>query len=155
MNKRYDIVQVEELKKQLEEWKGKYLRALADYQNLEKRIAGEREEDSKFAGKNILFKLISILDVLEKVEETLMDQGLDLALKQFRVVLQQEGIEVIHVVGKKFDPITMECIEIVEGEKDGEVLEEYQKGYTMHKKILRVAKVKVGKKKSDNIEHKT
>lgn len=154
MNKKSDNQQIEELKKQSEEWRIKYLRALADYQNLEKRIATERKEDIKFAGRSILLKLITVLDTLEKVEETLNDQGLKLTLKQLQEVLKQEGVEPLFAIGKKFDPHTMECIEVIECEKDDEVLEEYQRGYMMHNKLLRVAKVKAGKNKSDNIEHK-
>lgn len=155
MNKKADDSQVEQLQKQIEEWKGKYLRALADYQNLEKRISIERQEDIKFATRNIILKLLAVLDSLEKLEETVKDQGLELALKQFKEVLHQEGIVKIGVVGKKFDPHLMECIEVVESDKDSEILEEYQKGYMMHDKILRVARVKVGKKKVEKIEQKT
>lgn len=155
MNKKADGSQVEQLQKQIEEWKGKYLRALADYQNLEKRISTQRQEDVKFATRNIIFKLLPVLDSLEKVKESLKDQGLELALKQLKDVLHQEEVVQIDVVGKKFDPHLMECIEVVESDKDSEILEEYQKGYMMHEKVLRVARVKVGKSKVEKIEQKT
>lgn len=155
MNKKADVSQVEQLQKQIEEWKGKYLRALADYQNLEKRISIERQEDIKFATRNIILKLLPVFDSLEKVRDSLKDQGLELALKQFKDVLDQEEVVQIDVIGKKFDPHLMECIEVAESDKDSEILEEYQKGYMMYDKVLRVARVKVGKSKVEKTEQKT
>lgn len=151
MNKTTNIFANEtELKKEIETWKGKYLRALADYQNLEKRIKGLREEEAKFAAKNIILKLLSILDVLEKVDKIFTDQGIKLALKMFYRLLEEEKISKIEVIGKKFDPVAMECIEVMGSGKDDSVSDEVRTGYMMFDQILRVAQVKVGKTEDNN-----
>lgn len=146
MNKTTNIPDNEnDLKKEIETWKGKYLRALADYQNLEKRGIAIREEEAKFAARNIILKLLSILDILEKVDKNHDDQGIKLALKMFYKFLDEEKISKIEPIGKKFDPTVMECIEVMGSPKDDLVSEEVRTGYRMHDQVLRVAQVKVGK----------
>jgi len=149
MKKKEDIAKIEKLTKDLEDWKSKYLRALADYQNLEKRIAKERIDDARHAAKVVITKILQVLDVLEAAQKVLNDQGLELALKQFKEVLSSEKVEKIDVVGKKFEPHTMECVEVVETDKEDEVIEEVRAGYTLAGEVIRVAKVKVGKRKVD------
>lgn len=139
----------------VQEWKNKYLRALADYQNLEKRVTEKRSEDVKYAAIHFLTKLLPILDTLEKAEKFLKDQGLSLALKQIYELLKSEQTEKIDVQGKKFDPKTMDCLEVIESDNDGIVLEEILPGYKMLDKVIRPAKVKVGAKKIEQIEEKT
>ena len=144
--------QHEETQKQIEEWKSKYLRALADYQNLEKRTSEEKQEIRRYASERILLKLLPVLDTLEKAQKHLADTGLDLVIKEFHTVLLEQGITHIDVIDKEFNPHEMECVEVVEG-KDNVVVEEALPGYTIHGKILRVARVKVGKEsKSTNAE---
>ena len=138
--------QIELLKKEIEEWKGKYLRALADYQNLEKRVGEERQHQIKYAAEKIIYELLDVYDTLEKVEKHINDQGLRLGIKSFWMVLAENGITRIEVIGKKFDPHLMECVEVVESEKEGEVVEEVRAGYKLEDKVIRVAQVKVGKK---------
>lgn len=147
MSKKIDGQKFDQLKKEAEGWKGKYLRALADYQNLEKRIAAQRSQDVRFAAKDFVFRLLPVIDVLEKAEKILNDQGLKLALQQLREVLKSEQVEKMLVLGKMFDPNTMECIEVVESDNEGQVIEEIRPGYTMWGKVIRVAQVKVGKGK--------
>lgn len=142
-NKQND--QTDELQKQIEEWKAKYLRALADYQNLEKRKSEEIGVVRRFAGEIILVKLLAIVDTFERAGKHLNDQGLALALKEFSAFLKEQGVEKMEVVGKPFNPHEMECIEVVDGE-DTIVIEELLPGYTLYGKVIRVAQVKVGKK---------
>jgi molecular chaperone GrpE len=137
---------IEELQKQSEEWKNKYLRALADYQNLERRNREEKETIRKYAAEIILGRILPVVDTFAKVKEHVKDIGFDLAYKELHAVLQEHGVEHIHVVGQEFNPHEMECIEVVEG-KDNIVVEETLPGYKIHGKILRVAQVKVGKEK--------
>lgn len=129
---------------QTEDWKGKYLRALADYQNLEKRTQAEKQEIRKYAAEVTLTRLLPVLDTLTKTVEHLKDAGLELALKELYTALSEQGVEKIAVVGKPFDPHKMECIEVVPG-NDNIVVEQILPGYRLHGKILRVAQVKVGK----------
>jgi molecular chaperone GrpE len=147
MKRKIDAQHNQQLVKEIEEWKSKYLRALADYQNLEKRVQTQRQEDIQFAARDLIVKILPILDALEKAEQLLNDQGLQLTVKQFRDVLSSEGVEKFTVLGKKFDPHLMECVEAVESDKEGEVIEEVRAGYTMHEKVIRVVQVKVGKKR--------
>lgn len=136
----------EELEIQSEVWKNKYLRALADYQNLEKRVKEARENELKYASGNILLKILPVLDILEQVSKTNSDQGLTLALKQFYEVLTRENVQKIEVLGHEFDPLTMECVEVVPSDKDNLVVDELRAGYKMYDKVIRTARVKVGKK---------
>jgi len=145
-SKKIDSQKADQLKKEAEEWKGKYLRALADYQNLEKRIALQKDEDTKLAARNLILKLLPVIDVLEKAEQVLNDQGLHLALKQLEGVLRSEQVEKMKVLGEKFDPTIMECIQVVESDCEDEVVAEERVGYTMWGKIIRTAQVKVGKR---------
>lgn len=132
-----------------EEFKGKYLRALADYQNLERRISEEREQIRRFASEVLLVRLFTAIDTLKRVKEHIKDAGIDLAYKEFMAILHEQGIEQIQTVGLPFNPHEMECIEVVEG-VDNQVIEELLPGYKLHGKVLRVARVKVGKKKVIN-----
>ena len=135
-----------EHEEQTEEWKNKYVRALADYQNLEKRTYAEKEEIRKFAAESMLERLLPVLDSFEFAQKHLNDQGLTLALKEWYAFLAERGVQRIKTVGLEFDPHEMECIEVVEGDKDNEVAEEVRPGYMIGDKVLRVAQVKVGKK---------
>jgi molecular chaperone GrpE len=134
------------MKKPTDEWKNKYLRALADYQNLERRTREEKEEVRTYAAEIILGRLLPVVDTFAKVKEHVNDVGFDLAYKELHAVLQEQGVEHIVVVGHQFNPHEMECIEVVVG-KENIVAEETLPGYKIHGKILRVAQVKVGKEK--------
>ncbi len=135
----------ENLNDKVEEWKGKYLRALADYQNLEKRTYAEKEEIRKFASQALLERLFPVLDSFELAQKQLNDQGLMLALKEWYAFLSELGVVRIATVGKDFNPHEMECVEVVAGDPN-KVIEEVLPGYKLFDRILRVAQVKVGKK---------
>lgn len=145
MKKKHDE-QVGELNKQAEEWKNKYLRALADYQNLEKRTHADKEETRKFAVAVFLERLLPVVDTLERAQGHLSDTGLALALKELAAILSEFGVERMKTEGQAFNPHEMECVEAVDG-KENEVVEEVLPGYRLHGKLLRVAQVKVGKSK--------
>lgn len=140
--------------KEIEMWKNKYIRALADYQNMEKRVQEEQNQVRMFACLSVIEKLLPVVDLLEKAQTHLKDQGLELALKELAVFFRNVGIEKIHVLGKPFDPYSMDCIEIIEGGQENTVVSVLSDGYRMHTKVIRPAKVKVGKKlenrKSEN-----
>ena len=127
----------------VDEWKNKYLRALADYQNLVKRTDAEKQEVRKYATERFLKKLLPVVDTLELAQRHVQNDGLALALKELHVVLTQYGVEKIEVAGIPFDPHYMECIEVVEGEKNI-VVSIARPGYRMHDKLLRPSKVQVG-----------
>lgn len=140
--------QIAELKQQLEEVTGSWKRALADYQNLEKRTQEEKNDFIKYAAKTFILALLGVVDDFEKAQAHLKDQGLELALKKLFDLLKGESVERLATVGKDFDIHSMEAISTVEGEADNKVVEELRTGYTMHGSVLRPAQVKVSKKKS-------
>lgn len=147
MTKQKKCDQCEKLNQEKEEWKNKYLRALADYQNFEKRVFQEKEKIEKRAGIGLAMKLLPFLDSLEKAEIFIKDQGLKIIAQKFVQILKDNEIEEIQVVGKEFDPHTAEAVDIVAGDKDNIVVEVTRKGYKFQDMILRVAQVKVSKKK--------
>ena len=138
----------EELKQKIEELSNNWKRALADYQNLEKRHEREKAEFVQFANSSLILKLLSVLDNLERAQEHLKDNGLELAIGEFKRVLAEDGLEEIEVSGKEFNPAEMEAVETVEGEEDNKVVEAVYKGYRLKDRLVRPAKVKVSQGKN-------
>lgn len=133
------------LKELANQHENNYKRALADYQNLQKRVANERQDWLKLANKELLLRLLPVLDTIMLASKHTQDQGIKVTSSMFLDTLKAEGITKIKTEDEKFDPATMECIETQEGE-EGKVLEEVRTGYLIHDKLLRPAQVKVGKK---------
>lgn len=138
--------EVVELKNQLADITDRWKRALADYQNLEKRTEERRNDFVQYAIKGFLEKLLDVVDDLEMAGKHLKDTGLDLALKKLYGVLQSEGLERIDTKGKEYDIQTMEAIQIVDEKEDGKVIIEHRAGYLLHGSVLRPAQVTVSKK---------
>lgn len=136
--------EVVKLREQLELAENNYRRALADYQNLQKRTQEDRLQWIQGANKDLLLRIMTVLDTLMLAQAHMQDKNLSVSINQFLDVLKSEGVIRIETVGKKFDPHLMEAIATGEG-KDGEVLEELRAGFTLHDKLLRAAQVKVGK----------
>lgn len=143
--KETEDAKVKELLEKIEDFENRYKRVLADYQNLEKRSREERGEWIKSANKDLLLRLLPVLDTLILASSHSQDQGLKVSIQHFLDILKGEGVVKIETIGKDFDPQVMECVETVE-DKEGKVLEELRSGYMLHDKVLRVAQVKVGKK---------
>jgi molecular chaperone GrpE len=135
-----------DLQKQLVNLKDQLKRALADYDNLEKRVVSRRQELVELARVEILDKLLSVLDDLERAETHLKDRGLTMTVDQFRGVLKSEGVEEIEAEGRNFDPEKMDCVSLVSGKKN-RVVKVTQKGYILKKRVIRPAKVEVGRGK--------
>lgn len=139
-------MEIVDLKKQVDEFKNKYLRAIADYQNLEKRVGDERFELMKIANKSMLIKILPFLDNLEKAELFIKDPGLKISKDHFMQILKEAGLEELDLLNKDYDPVTAEAVQLVEGKEDNKVVEILRKGYMFGDKIIRVAQVKVSKK---------
>ena len=122
----------------------KYIRALADYQNLAKRVEREKELFVKFANSVLILRMLPVLDNLERAQEHLKDEGIDLVIKQFKEALSSEGVNEVEGIGSEFNPEIHEAIAHGEGE-EGKVIEVFEKGYKLGDKIIRPAKVRVGK----------
>jgi len=135
--KKEENVELENLENQLK-------RALADYQNLEKRIAQEKSEWIKMANKDLILRLLPGLDSLILAKKHTKDEGVIVSIKHFLDVLEAEGIKKIEAEGQEFDPKLMEVVTTKEGE-DGKVVEELRAGYTLYGTVIRPAQVIVGK----------
>lgn len=131
------------LLQKIEDIEDKYKRALADYQNLQRRTQEEKREWAKLSNKDIVLKLLPILDTLMLAEKHTKDQNFSLTVQQFLQVLEQEGVKRIKTVGEEFDPRLMECVTTQKGELH-KVLEEVRAGYMMYDQVLRSAQVIVG-----------
>jgi molecular chaperone GrpE len=124
-------------------------RALADYQNLEKRIAEEKSSWIKTANKDLLLRLLPGLDNLILAEKHTQDEGVKLSIKHFIDALGNEGVKRMETVGKDFDPKLMEAVTTRKGE-EGKVVEETKTGYMLYDFVLRPAQVIVGSAKQNN-----
>ncbi|HKC05105.1 MAG TPA: nucleotide exchange factor GrpE [Patescibacteria group bacterium] len=125
--------------------KSQLARALADYDNLRRRTDEEKTLWIKFSSQTIITKLLTILDMLEKAQEHLKDQGLAIATLEFKKVLNEEGVEEITPkVGDEFNHELEEVIETVEGGESGKIAEVLVAGWKYKDgQVLRFAKVKV------------
>ena len=122
----------------------KYLKPISETMN----SLGLHFEVSKKAAVEFITKLLSVFDDLETAERELKNEGLSLTMRKLRDVLRVENVEKIQVLGKKFDPSFMECVEAVEDKRSDYVVREVKPGYTIFDKIIRVAQVIVGKKRN-------
>jgi len=122
-------------------------RALADYDNLSKRVERERQDFGKIASIGILVKLFPVLDNIETAQEHLQDPGLAISIGEFKKVLSEEGLTQIKPnVGDDFNEESMEAIEITKGESDNKVSEVTLIGWKFEDgRVVRHAKVKVSK----------
>ena len=121
----------------------KYKRVLADYQNQERRHKEGQSQLIKMANAILIEKLLADLDSLELAQKHLQDKGLSMVIDQFFTTLSQEGLKEIETDHGQFDPLLMDCTEVVPGKKD-QVVETITKGYYLYDNVLRPAKVKVG-----------
>lgn len=128
------------------ELEAKYLRSLADYQNLEKQTEAWRQEYVQYANDRLVNQLLEVLDDLEKAADHLNDEGLKIAIDKLQKILKNNGLEEIAARGKDFDPNLMEAIETVPGGEEHKVVEVTQKGYKLNDKVIRSAKVTVSVK---------
>lgn len=142
---------------ELQEWKEKYMRLAADYQNYTKRIAKEQEVYKRSAQSAILYDVLSILDNFERATEGIDTsavaqevkswvEGIELIKKELHKMLQKYGVKVMAEV-KVFDPHLHEAVMHVESDKhtSGEIVQVLQQGYLINGDVLRTAKVSIAK----------
>jgi len=141
------------------DYKDKWLRALADYDNLSKRIAKEKIETIKFSNQLIIIELFPIMDSFDsainsidksKDKESFL-KGLEMLQKEFHRVLEANGLKKMKTVGEKFDPNTQEAESELFNDKvpAGIVTEEIRSGYTLNDRLLRPAIVRISKGKEN------
>lgn len=140
------------------EYKDKYVRLCAEFDNVRKRTEREKQEFIKFANEGLLSDFLGILDDLERSVEAAKAQhqdysaflkGIELVMAHVYELLKKNNVKPVESVGKRFDPYAHEVLLQEESDQEeGIVLEELQKGYSLGERVLRTAKVKVSKKKS-------
>jgi molecular chaperone GrpE len=147
--------ELEKLNAELEEQKDKYLRLFAEFDNYKRRTAKEKHEMSQTAGKDIIISLLEVVDDFDRAEKQMdnsddIDQvkkGNKLVFNKLRNVLQQRGLQAMKSIDTVFDVEKHEAItEVPAGDKmKGKVVDEIEKGYYLNDKLIRFAKVVVGK----------
>lgn len=148
-------VLVEKLNGELQEQKDKYLRLLAEFENYKRRSSRERLDLSQTAGKEIIVSLLDVLDDCDRAENQLQQEkgsqdmsGVLLVFNKLRNILQNRGLKPMESLHSEFDVEKHEAIsEIPAPSPDlkGKVVAEVMKGYYLNDKIIRFAKVIVGK----------
>ncbi|MFB6226871.1 MAG: nucleotide exchange factor GrpE [bacterium] len=143
---------VEHLRDERDEFKEKYLRKVADLDNLRKRHKEEKEKQRKYANKNLLKDLLEIVDNFDRalesmeIESSEVEDGIKMIRNQLGDLLSKHEVEKIDASGERFDPNYHEGM--MQEERDDlderTVLEVFQEGYVLHDQVLRPAQVKVG-----------
>lgn len=140
----------------LEEQKDKYLRLVAEFDNYKKRTSRENLEIRQTASKDLMISLLDVLDDIDRAEEAnakseedhRYPEGIQLIFNKLRKSLQQKGLKAIETLGTEFDVEKDEAISeipVTNEEDKGKVVAEVQKGYMLNDRIIRFAKVVVGK----------
>jgi len=140
-----------EEKKKAEEYLANWQRAQADFINYKRRSEQERQEFNTYANANLILSLLPVVDDMERALDAVPPkyqkhdwvEGVRLVAHKFKTILEGQGVKEIKAVGEAFDPKFHEALRQDKGE-EGIVIEEFQKGYMMHDKLLRPARVVVG-----------
>jgi len=146
--KKKAATETEKLKKHVKELEDTLKRVQADYENFKKQEEKRREAFSKYSCSMVLEKLLPFLDSFDSaVKNHKDDHGLNSLHEQLTKILVDEGLIPMESIGKPFDPYRQEVMLSESDPKlaDDIVIEEIQKGYILHDKVLRPAKVKVNK----------
>jgi molecular chaperone GrpE len=151
-----DEDEMEKLKSELEEAKDKYLRKVAEFDNFRRRNAKERLELIQTAGRDIITEMLGVLDDCERAEKQMektddvnaVKEGVSLIFNKLRNTLYAKGVKPMETLHQEFNPDLHEAVtEIPAPTPDlkGKVIDEVMKGYYMNDKLIRHAKVVVGK----------
>jgi molecular chaperone GrpE len=134
---------------QVAEARDKYIRLLAEFDNYKKRVSKERIELIQTAGKETIVAMLPILDDIDRAEKNeTLSEGIALLLTKFRNTLTQKGVKELESTGKPFDPELHEAITEIPAPNPsmvGIIVDTIDKGYFLNDKLIRFAKVVVGK----------
>jgi molecular chaperone GrpE len=131
----------------LDNWR----RAEADFENYKKRVEQERAESARFAGMALIINILPVLDDLDRAIKSIPEKlahltwtdGIRLIQRKLQATLEAQGATEIKALGENFDPSIHEAVGQTTGE-DGKVIEEAQRGYKLHGRVIRPAFVIVG-----------
>lgn len=147
---------IEKLQAELDEQKDKYVRLFAEFDNFKRRNAKERIDLIQTAGKEVITSLLDVLDDSERAEKQIqtssdlvqIKEGIQLVFNKLRNTLQAKGLQAMESINTDFDVEKHEAITEIPAPNEalvGKVVDEVQKGYYLKDKIIRFAKVVVGK----------
>ncbi|NOT49742.1 MAG: nucleotide exchange factor GrpE [Chitinophagaceae bacterium] len=148
--------EMEKLKTELEEANDKYLRKVAEFDNFRKRSAKERMELIQTAGREVIADLLDVLDDCDRAQKQLensdstdsIKEGVLLVFSKLRNTLQVRGVKAMETLNQEFNADLHDAISEIAApteEQKGKIIDEVMKGYYLNDKIIRHAKVIVGK----------
>ena len=148
-------IEIKKLQDENSELKDKWQRALADYQNLERRTQTEISQRVSEKTNNLLLNFLNIYEDFIRAENSLSKEkintdGIQAVIKNMESLLSENNIKPIEAIGEIFDPQIHEAVSMVEDDSldDGTITQEVSKGYISGKAILKPSKVIVSKKKN-------
>jgi len=152
----------QQAKEELQIFQDKYVRLAAEFENYKRRAQRDQSDAIRYANESLLKNLLSTIDNLERAIQSGKDagatgallEGVELTHKQFLETVGKLGVRQISSTGNVFDPTMHQAVAQVESDttEPNTVIEEFQKGYFLHDRILRPAMVTVAKEKSDQTE---
>ena len=144
-----------ELKKQRDEYYDMLLRKSAEFDNYRKRIERERQSFAESTAASVMEELLPLLDDLELAIKSdpgseataAYRRGVELIQRQLEAIIRKRGVTPIEALGADFDPHFHQAVshEPAEGRRDGEIIEEFRRGYMLGDRLLRPSMVKVAK----------
>jgi molecular chaperone GrpE len=151
-----DESEIEKLKAEVQEQKDKYLRLFAEFDNFKRRNAKERIELIQTAGKEVITSMLDVLDDCDRAEKQIqatddikqIKDGVQLVFSKLRSTLQAKGLKAMESINTDFDTEKHEAITEIPAPNEkmkGKVIDEVTKGYYLNDKLIRFAKVVVGK----------
>ena len=150
------VAELDLLKKELEEQKEKFIRLYADFDNFKRRSAKERVELIQTAGREVIQSLLEVMDDCDRAEKQMqksddvaqIKEGIQLVFAKLRNTMNGKGVKEMKTIGEEFNADFHEAITEIPVQDEsmkGKVVDEVEKGYTLNDKIIRFAKVVVGK----------
>ena len=150
------LSELDTLKQELVEQKDKYLRLMAEFENFRRRTAKERIELIQTASKEVVVSFLEVLDDCDRAEKqlnssddiALQKEGIQLVFNKVRSTLHAKGVVAMESVNEAFDVDKHEAITevpVTNEKMKGKIVDEISKGYLLNDKIIRFAKVVVGK----------
>ena len=148
--------EIEKLQAEVAELKDKHLRMLAEFDNFRRRTAKERVELTQTAGKDVIQSLLVVMDDMDRASKQLetttdisvLKEGISLVFSKFRNIMQQKGLKAMDADKVEFNPDMHEAITEIPAPNDkmkGKILDVVEQGYYLNDKLIRHAKVVVGK----------
>jgi molecular chaperone GrpE len=150
------LSELDQLKADLADQKDKYLRLMAEFENFRRRTAKERLDLIQTAGKDVIVSMLEVMDDCDRAEKQLnsaddisvQKEGVQLVFNKVRTTLQSKGVTAMESLHKNFNVELHEAITeipVTDNKQKGKVVDEITKGYFLNDKIIRFAKVVVGK----------